>query len=238
MRNNVEGPCSSVHCLPQPKRPPPAQLHDQYLSCCLTLENDDSQHCMCTALWTYQSASVFVYYTLNYCCWCWTMSLVHSHMMWFDWLSLEPVQGLVNCAIMFVNNVISVPLEGIWNTVCTCWVSMEWSNWWTGMETVVYCPPFLCLSLRHHSYCGECERGDGRDRGLGESGELALCPILQATGDQSTVIYWGGEVSGTGRLLGQHCPWCILGETCHGALPVWRGENTSSDKTILAARYV
>ena len=49
MRNNVEGPCNA-HCLPPPERPPPAKLHDQDLSCCLTLENDGSQHYMCTAL--------------------------------------------------------------------------------------------------------------------------------------------------------------------------------------------
>ena len=42
----------------------------------------------------------------------------------------------------------------------------------------------------------------------------------------------------TGRLLGQHCSSCVLGETCLGTLPVQRGESTNSDETILAARYV
>ena len=34
MKNNVEGPCN-VHCLLPPRRPPPAKLHDQDLSCIL-----------------------------------------------------------------------------------------------------------------------------------------------------------------------------------------------------------
>ena len=50
--------------------------------------------------------------------------------------------------------------------------------------------PFcLCLSLRPHSHCGECERGDGRGGELVDGGEMAWCPILQATGDQSTVVH-------------------------------------------------
>lgn len=36
---------------------------------------------------------------------------------------------------------------------------------------------------------------------------------------------------------GQHCSSCVLGETCLGTLPVQRGESSSSDETILAARY-
>ena len=109
---------------------------------------------------------------------------------------------------------------GIQDTVYTCWVSMKWSNWWTGMNTVLFIvlPFCLCLSLRPHSHCGECERGDGRGGKVGEGEEFAWCPMLQATEDQATVIHWEGEVSRTGRLLGQHWPWCLLGETCQGAL--------------------
>ena len=172
------------------------------------------------------------------------LSIVHSHMMWFDWLSIMLLfkDELTVPLCDSVNNVISVPLEGIQNTVYTCWVSMEWSNWWTGMNTVLFIvlPFCLCLSLRSHSHCGECERGDGRGSGqLGEGGGLAWCPTLQTTGDQSTVVHWEREVFCTGRLLGQHWPWCLLGEICQGALPEGRGESTSSDETILAAtRYV
>ena len=46
-------------------RPPPAKLQDQDLSCCLTLEYDDSQHYMCTVLLIHYAVSVFVYCTLN-----------------------------------------------------------------------------------------------------------------------------------------------------------------------------
>ena len=47
-------------------------------------------------------------------------------------------------------------------------------------------------------------------------------------------------MSGSGRLLGQHLPCCILGEACLAASPGGRGESTSSDETILAetSRYV
>ena len=107
------------------------------------------------------------------------------------------------------------------------------------MNTVFIVLPFcLCLSLRPHSHCEECERGDNRGAWeLGECGDESWCPILQATGDHATVIHQKGAVSGTGRLLGQHCASCFLGETCRGALPVGGGESTSSDETILAARY-
>ena len=89
------------------------------------------------------------------------------------------------------------------------------------MSTVLFIvlPFCLCLSLRPHSHCGERERGDGRGGEVVEGGERYWCPRLQVTGDQSTVIHCEGEETCTGRLLGQHLPWCILGETCQGTLP-------------------
>ena len=138
---------------------------------------------------------------------------------------------------------VKFPLVMGFRTQCiaTCWVSMEWNNWWAGMNTVLFivlpfCP---CLSLRPHSHCGKCERGDGRGGRLVGGGEVAWCSIHHATGNGTTVVHWEGEVSNTGRLLGQHCPWFLLGKTCLGALPEERGESTSSDETILATtRYV
>ena len=130
--------------------------------------------------------------------------------------------------------------------LCYAWrdseysVYLTWSGITNGLEWTIVLPFCLWFSLRPHSHCGKCERSDGKDStaGLGGGGDLASCPTLQATGDQATVIHWVGEESCTRRLLGQHSPWCLLGETCKGALQVGRGESTISDQTILAARYM
>ena len=127
------------------------------------------------------------------------------------------------------------------NTMCFCWLSMWWWTGWTQQclfAVLLTVLPFcLCLSLRPHPHCGECDRGDAGGGRLGDGGVWTWCPSLQATRNEAAVNLWEREESVTWKVLGDYCPKCLLEGAGWCPLQEGRGDSTSNGEAILAKRY-
>ena len=95
----------------------------------------------------------------------------------------------------------------------------------------------LCLSLRPHSHCGECERGDGRGERLEEVRSWLGVPYFK----QVEIRRQSSTEREKSLALGDYwvntdpdASWEVLSRRLYQ----WGEGSSSSDETILAARYV